>query len=120
MNFFRTLRKKIRRSPSADFDQKFWNSFHKEFSVNEPLAKIPYWRNSKLLFSAASIALIFGFFLVQQKIKINRIENTYIAPHLILNQELYENIDTWQELDGVELSEADWAYLLTGVDDSHG
>ncbi len=93
-DFFKLLRKKLERTPSKEFEEKFWSDFDRAFKPRKQRTQIRLaW-----LAPAFSLALVLFYFS----------RPTFVDPEA----ELLNNLDMLAEFDELPTSDEEWALLM--------
>ena len=127
-NFFELLKKKLEKQPDRRFDQVFWSKFEREFG-NSPFSPQPtaldrmlsIIRPVRYLVGAAGAAALAVAIFVKapwkdsalQPMDLAEIETTGpVIAHLGTFQGVLDNLDLFETLDDVDLSDQEWNDLL--------
>ncbi|HUP56711.1 MAG TPA: hypothetical protein VM598_04610 [Bdellovibrionota bacterium] len=113
-SFFSMLRAKLRREPDRNFDQRFWAKFEGEFGAAPSFLDRLIARASPVRYALAAgvaAALVFAFYSRMPADLPRDLADLQVAQL----QPVLENLELFETLDDVDLSDQEWDELLEGV-----
>ena len=115
--FFEILKRKISRTPDRRFDQMFWAKFEGEFGVSPDSVQPGFLdrilggiRPVRHVLAFGAVAGLAAVVIVKAPWKESEIDST--AAPVVASMGLLENIELFETLDDVELSDQDWKFLI--------